>query len=83
MRIELLESKPGHSADEMETALNCLLTKVLNIAHNVSVHIMDVKVEVKINAPKISHENTWYYNCLGSPIGSIIAAVVAEALKSP
>jgi hypothetical protein len=42
----------------METALNCLLTKLLNIAHNVSVHIMDVKVEVKINAPKMSYENT-------------------------
>ena len=67
----------------METALNCLLTKLLNIAHNVSVHITDVKVEVKISATKMSYENTWYYNRLVSPIGSIITAVVAKALKSP
>ena len=81
--IELLESKPGPTADEMEAALNYLLTGVLDIAHNVSVHIMDAKVEVKINGPKMSFENNWYYKCLGSPIASITAAVVAEALKKP
>jgi hypothetical protein len=81
--IELLENKPGPTADEMETALNYLLTGVLDIAHNVSVHIMDAKVEVKINGPKMSFENNWYYKCLGSPIASITAAVVAEALKKP
>ena len=81
--IGLLESKPGPTADEMETALNYLLTGVLDIAHNVSVHIQDAKVEVKINAPKMGYENTWYYKCLGSPIASITAAVVAEALKKP
>jgi len=31
----------------------------------------------------MSFENNWYYKCLGSPIASITAAVVAEALKSP
>jgi hypothetical protein len=81
--IELLENKPGPTADEMETALNYLLTGVLDIAHSVSVHIMDSKVEVKINAPKMSYENVWYYKCLGSPIASITAAVVAEAFKKP
>jgi hypothetical protein len=81
--IALLENKPGPTADEMEAALNYLLTGVLDIAHNVSVHTMDSKVEVKINAPKMSYENTWYYKCLGSPIASIAAAVVAEALKKP
>ena len=81
--IELLETKPGPTAAEMETAMNYLLTGVLDIAHNVSVQIMDSKVEVKINAPKMSYENIWYYKCLGSPIASIIAAVVAEALNKP
>ena len=81
--IGLLENKPGPTADEIETALNYLLTGVLDIAHNVSVHITDAKVEVKITAPKMSYENTWYYRCLGSPIASITAAVVAEALKKP
>ena len=81
--IELLESKPGPTAEEMETAMNYLLTGVLDIAHNVSVQIIDSKVEVKINAPKMSYENIWYYKCLGSPIASIIAAVAAEALNKP
>jgi hypothetical protein len=81
--IELLENKPGPTADEMEIALNYLLTGVLDIAHNVTVHVMDAKVEVKISGPKMSYENNWYYKCLGSPIASIAAAVVAEALKKP
>jgi len=31
----------------------------------------------------MNYENNWYYKCLGSPIASITAAVVAEALKKP
>ena len=81
--VELLENKPGPTADEMEIALNYLLTGVLDIAHNVTVHITDAKVEVKISGPKMSYENNWYSKCLGSPIASISAAVVAEALKKP
>jgi len=81
--IDLLENKPGPAADEIETALNYLLTGVLDIAHNVSVQITDSKVEVKISGAKMSYENTWYNQCLGSPIASIAAAVVAEALQKP
>jgi hypothetical protein len=81
--IELLETKPGPAAEEMETALNYLLTGVLDIAHNVSVQITGSKVEVKINTPEMSYENIWYYKCLGSPIASITAAVVAESLNKP
>jgi len=81
--VELLENKPGATVDEMEIALNYLLTGVLDIAHNVTVHISDTKVEVKISGPKMTYENNWYSKCLGSPIASISAAVVAEALKKP
>ena len=81
--IELLESKPGPAAEEMETALNYLLTGVLDIARNISVQITGSKVEVKINTPGMNYENIWYYKCLGSPIASITAAVVAEALSKP
>ena len=42
--VELLENKPGATVDEMEIALNYLLTGVLDIAHNVTVHISDTKV---------------------------------------
>jgi len=81
--IELLEGKPGPTEGEMETAINYLLTGVLDIAHDVTVNIMGSKVKIKINAPKMSYENIWYYKCLGSPIASITAAVVAEALNKP
>jgi hypothetical protein len=81
--IELLESKPGPAASDIEASLNYLLTGVFDIAHNVSVQINDAKVTVKVDAPKMRYENTWYYKCLGSPIASIIAAVTAESLNKP
>jgi hypothetical protein len=79
--IELLENKPGPTAVEMETAMNYLLIGVLDIARSVSVNITGPKVEVEVKAPKIGYENIAHYKCLGSPIASIAAAVVAEALN--
>jgi hypothetical protein len=81
--IELLESKPGPAASDIETSLNYLLTGVFDIAQDVSVQIIDSKIIIKVNRPKMSYDNTWYYKCLGSPIASIIAAVTAESLNKP
>jgi len=83
VNIELLENKPGPTSGEIETALNYLLTGVLDIAHGVSVHMADSRVEVKISSARMSFENVWYYQSLGSPVASIAAAVTAEALRKP
>ena len=81
--VGLLENKPGPAADEIETALNYLLTGVLDIAHNVSVQVTATTAEVRISGAKMTYENTWHDRCLGSPIASITAAVVAEAIQKP
>jgi hypothetical protein len=81
--VSLLEHKPGPAAGEIESALNYLLTGVLDIAGGVTVNVADSWVEVKINDARMSYENIWYYRSLGSPVASIAAAVVSEALDKP
>lgn len=81
--LELLENKPGSDAVAIETSLKYLLTGVLDIAHNVSVTITDSQVVVEISKAKMGFEDIWYQHCLGSPLASIAAAVVSEAMDKP
>jgi hypothetical protein len=83
VNLQMLENKPGPTAGEIESALNYLLTGVLDIARGVTVNIIDSRVEVKISDARMSYENVWYYRSLGSPIASIAAVVVSEALNKP
>jgi hypothetical protein len=83
INIDMLESKPGPTAGEIESALTYLLTGVLDIASAVAVHIADSRVDVEVSGAKMGYEDIWYYRCLGSPIASIAAAVCSEALGKP
>lgn len=83
LNLEILQNKPGPTADEIESALNYILTGVLNIARGVNVSLSESQIEIRINRASLGQENVWYYRCLGSPIGSIAAAVASEALDKP
>jgi len=81
--FSMLESKPGASAIEIEAALNYLLTGIFDIAKGVLVVMADSKATVFIDDPRIDIENSLYYQCIGSPIASIAATVIAEAVSKP
>jgi hypothetical protein len=49
----------------------------------VSVSLADNEVSVEVNGSKLHYEDIWYYRCLGSPIASIVASIVSEALGKP
>jgi len=83
LNIGLLTNKPGPTADEIETALNYILTGVLDIANSASVNLVDTEVKIEVSGAKFSYENYWYYRCLGSPIASIAASIASEALGKP
>jgi len=83
INIDMLETKPGPTSDEIEAAAAYILTGVLDIANSVSVSLVDARVDVEVNAPRLQYENVWYYRCLGSPIASILAAISSEALQKP
>ena len=83
INIDMLETKPGPTSDEIEAAVTYILTGVLDIASSVTVHMSDSRVEVKIKGSRLHYEDIWYYRCLGSPSASIAAAISSEALQKP
>ena len=83
INIDMLETKPGPTADEIAAAASYILTGVLDIANSVTVNLADTRLEVEVSGSKLPYEDIWYYRCLGSPIASIVAAISSEALQKP
>jgi hypothetical protein len=83
INIDMLETRPGPTSDEIEAAASYILTGVLDIASSVKVHLADTRVEVEISGSRLHYEDIWYYRCLGSPSASIVAAISCEALQKP
>lgn len=83
INIDMLETKPGPTSDEIEAAASYILTGVLDIANSVRVNLSDSQVDVEVSGSRLHYEDIWYYRCLGSPIASIVAAISSEALQKP
>jgi hypothetical protein len=81
--IKLLESRPGPTTGEIESALTYILTGVLDIADSVTVNMTDSHVNVDVRGTRLQEENVWYHHCIGSPVASIAAAITSEALGKP
>lgn len=81
--VSMLESTPGPNAHDMESALTSLLTGKLGIADGARVFCNGNHIRAEIRNPMIEHKNNWSYQCLGSPLASIVATVGAEAWKRP
>jgi hypothetical protein len=81
--IDWFETIPGPTADEIEAAITYILAEVLDIADSASVILVDDRVYVAVSNPKPVFVDTWYCQCMGSPIASIIAAISSEALGKP
>jgi hypothetical protein len=83
LSFDKLETKLGPHSEEIETAVNYVLTGLLDLASSVTVNLVENKVNVEVTAPKLHYEDIWYYRCLGSPIASIVATISCEALGKP
>jgi hypothetical protein len=83
INIDMLESRPGPTAGEIQSAATYMLTGVLDVASSVTVNLENGRVDVEVSGPKLHYEGIWYYRYLGSPIASIIAAISSEALGKP
>lgn len=73
----------GAGADQIESVLNQILVGVMDLADSVLLHIMEQHMMVEVAKPKLKYENIWYYRCLGSPVASVVATVVSQALAQP
>ena len=83
INIDMLETKPGPTASEIEAAVTYILVGVLDIADSIRVTLTDSQLDVEVSEARLHYEDIWYYRCLGSPIASIVAAISSEALQRP
>jgi hypothetical protein len=79
----MLESKPGPSASEVESALTYLFMGVLGVADRTEVVVREHNIRVEIYNPHIENRETYSSQSLGSPLASIVASVATEAWDTP
>jgi hypothetical protein len=79
----MLESKPGATPDELETALTSLFTGRLGVADNTRVICYDNHIKVEIYKPRLENGASWSHQCLGGPLAAVVASVAAEAWDKP
>ena len=80
----LLKPRPGPNPEELESALTSLLTGMLGVADRTTViYNENHHIKVDILNPRIETKATWYQECLGGPLASIVASVTAEAWGKP
>lgn len=81
--VSMLEVKPGPTSDELESALTSLFRGLLGVADRTRVVTSENHIGVEIYNPRIENKTTWFHECLGGPLASIVASVAAEAWNRP
>jgi len=81
--LSLLEGKPGSSLEGLESALLAVLIGAMDLADSVRVVMDGEKMRVEVSNPRMESRNILLYQCLGSPVASIVASIIAEALGKP
>lgn len=79
----MVESKPGATADELESALTTLLAGRLGIADGTRVVCQNSHINIEIRHPRLENGNSWSHQCLGGPLATIVASVASEAWDKP
>ncbi len=81
--ISMLESTPGPTSAELESALNSLFRGILGVADRTSVVHQENHISVEIYNLHAENKDTWLYQYLGGPLASVVASVTAEAWNRP
>ena len=79
----MLDSKPGATPAELESALTSLLTGKLGVADGTSIIYDNNLIKVEINKPRLENGASWSHQCLGGPLASVVASIAAEAWDRP
>lgn len=71
----------GADPDQIESALSQILVGTMDLADSVSVKASGGQFTIEIINSRLKYDNVWYYRSLGSPLASIAATVVSQALN--
>jgi len=77
------KSIPNPAPADLEATLSSFLTGTADIADAVKVSTTGEGIIVEASNPRQKQKNTQAYESLGSPLASIVASIVAEALDKP
>jgi hypothetical protein len=81
--LRILKEKPGSTASEIEAAVTSVVYGMLDAADKAMVNIADKSVTVEMLNPRLKYRNIKFYQCIGSPLASIAATLVCEAMDKP
>jgi hypothetical protein len=81
--LRILREKPGSTTSEIEAAITSLIAGTLDIADKARVNISDGRAVVEIINPRLKLRDTKFYRCIGSPLASMVATLVCEAMNKP
>ena len=81
--VSMLESRPAPTSTELESALTSLFRGILGVADGARVTYRENHIGVEIHNPRIENKTTWFHQCLGGPLASVVASVAAEAWNRP
>lgn len=81
--LGLLRSRPGPAEEDIRSAIAYLVVGALDIGKAVKVSMRGSHIEVQVAGAEMTYQDTPYHRCLGSPAGSIAAAISALALQKP
>jgi hypothetical protein len=76
-------SKPNSAPADLEATLSSVLTGTIDVADAVEVSTIGEKIVVGVSNSRLKHKSIQAYECLGSPLASIVASIAAEALDKP
>lgn len=79
----MIGSKSNASSGDLEAALESVLVGTMNLIDAVRVNMGNERIMVEVSNPRLEYKNMWVYECLGSPLASMVASVVAEVLDKP
>lgn len=79
----MLETKPGATSNELESALTSLFAGRLGIADSTRVAYQNNHIEIEINKPRLETDADLSHQCLGGPLATIAASVAAESWDKP
>lgn len=80
---QLLDERPGPSTGELESAIGAALVGRLDLARGVHVYRDGERFVAEVDDPRLGRQDLWATRSLGSPLASIVAALVAEGTDQP
>lgn len=71
---------PASASGDLEAALSLVLASATNLADGFTVTMGYETVLVEVSNPRLEYRNMWVYECIGSPMASMVASIAAVVL---